>query len=158
MDGVAAFSGAYNLLGGSGGVLDAGLLFVTYAYQVAFPGGAGDLIYHLPLPCVSWWQFHGFNQLVLYSFSQTETFQECNTIIERICLGFCSYFLPIHFCGWFFLPLKQTGRFTTLPNYCPNPWILLRIDCFFQENLLIFTKFSSVPFFLPVVRPYLPPS
>ena len=32
-------SGAYNLLGGSGGVLDAGLLFVTYAYQVAFPGG-----------------------------------------------------------------------------------------------------------------------
>ena len=47
VDGVAAFSGAYNLLGGSGGVLDAGLLFVTYAYQVAFPGGAGR--YDLPL-------------------------------------------------------------------------------------------------------------
>jgi ABC-type sugar transport system permease subunit len=41
VDGVAAFSGAYNLLGGSGGVLDSGLLFVTYAYQVAFPGGSG---------------------------------------------------------------------------------------------------------------------
>jgi ABC-type sugar transport system permease subunit len=47
VDGVAAFSGAYNLLGGSGGVLDAGLLFVTYAYQVAFPGGSGRL--DLPL-------------------------------------------------------------------------------------------------------------
>lgn len=47
VDGVAAFSGAYNLLGGSGGVLDAGLLFVTYAYQVAFPGGAGR--FDLPL-------------------------------------------------------------------------------------------------------------
>ena len=41
VDGVASFSGAYNLLGGSGGVLDAGLLVVTYAYQVAFPGGGG---------------------------------------------------------------------------------------------------------------------
>ncbi len=47
VDGVAAFSGAYNLLGGSGGVLDAGLLFVTYAYQVAFPGGGGR--FDLPL-------------------------------------------------------------------------------------------------------------
>ena len=47
VDGVAAFSGAYNLLGGSGGVLDAGLLFVTYAYQVAFPGGSGR--FDLPL-------------------------------------------------------------------------------------------------------------
>ena len=47
VDGVAAFSGAYSLLGGSGGVLDAGLLFVTYAYQVAFPGGAGR--FDLPL-------------------------------------------------------------------------------------------------------------
>ena len=47
VDGVASFSGAYNLLGGSGGVLDAGLLFVTYAYQVAFPGGAGR--FDLPL-------------------------------------------------------------------------------------------------------------
>ena len=47
IDGVAAFSGAYNLLGGSGGVLDAGLLFVTYVYQVAFPGGGGR--FDLPL-------------------------------------------------------------------------------------------------------------
>jgi len=47
VDGVASFSGAYNLLGGSGGVLDAGLLFVTYAYQVAFPGGGGR--FDLPL-------------------------------------------------------------------------------------------------------------
>jgi multiple sugar transport system permease protein len=47
VDGVAAFSGAYNLLGGSGGVLDAGLLFVTYVYQVAFPGGSGR--FDLPL-------------------------------------------------------------------------------------------------------------
>ncbi len=47
VDGVAAFSGAYNLLGGSGGVLDAGLLFVTYAYQVAFPGGAGRIDFPL---------------------------------------------------------------------------------------------------------------
>jgi ABC-type sugar transport system permease subunit len=47
VDGVAAFSGAYNLLGGSGGVLDAGLLFVTYSYQVAFPGGSGR--FDLPL-------------------------------------------------------------------------------------------------------------
>ena len=47
VDGVAAFSGAYNLLGGSGGVLDAGLLFVTYMYQVAFPGGSGR--FDLPL-------------------------------------------------------------------------------------------------------------
>ena len=41
VDGFAAFSGAYNLLGGSGGILDSGLLLVTYAYQVAFPGGSG---------------------------------------------------------------------------------------------------------------------
>ena len=41
VDGVAAFSGAYTLLGGSGGMLDAGLLLVTYVYQVAFPGGSG---------------------------------------------------------------------------------------------------------------------
>lgn len=47
IDGVAAFSGAYTLLGGSGGVLDAGLLFVTYAYQTAFPGGSGR--FDLPL-------------------------------------------------------------------------------------------------------------
>ena len=51
VDGVASFSGAYNLLGGSGGVLDAGLLFVTYAYQVAFPGGGGALTYPLLLRC-----------------------------------------------------------------------------------------------------------
>ena len=54
IDGLASFSGAYNLLGGSGGVLDAGLLFVTYAYQVAFPGGGGR--FDLPLAsamCVS---------------------------------------------------------------------------------------------------------
>jgi len=47
IDGVASFSGAYSLLGGSGGVLDAGLLFVSYAYQVAFPGGGGR--FDLPL-------------------------------------------------------------------------------------------------------------
>jgi multiple sugar transport system permease protein len=47
VDGVASFSGAYSLLGGSGGVMDAGLLFVTYAYQVAFPGGVGR--FDLPL-------------------------------------------------------------------------------------------------------------
>lgn len=41
VDGFASFSGAYNLLGGSGGMLDAGLLLVTYIYQVAFPGGSG---------------------------------------------------------------------------------------------------------------------
>ncbi len=41
VDGFASFSGAYNLLGGSGGILDAGLLLVTYIYQVAFPGGSG---------------------------------------------------------------------------------------------------------------------
>ena len=41
VDGFAAFSGAYNLLGGSGGILDSGLLLVTYVYQVAFPGGSG---------------------------------------------------------------------------------------------------------------------
>lgn len=41
VDGVASFSGAYTLLGGSGGMLDAGLLLVTYVYQVAFPGGSG---------------------------------------------------------------------------------------------------------------------
>ena len=41
VDGVAAFSGAYTLLGGSGGMLDSGLLLVTYVYQVAFPGGSG---------------------------------------------------------------------------------------------------------------------
>ena len=41
VDGVAAFSGAYTLLGGSGGMMDAGLLLVTYVYQVAFPGGSG---------------------------------------------------------------------------------------------------------------------
>ena len=47
IDGVASFSGAYNLLGGSGGVMDVGLLFVTYVYQVAFPGGGGR--FDLPL-------------------------------------------------------------------------------------------------------------
>lgn len=47
IDGVASFSGAYSLLGGSGGVMDAGLLFVTYVYQVAFPGGGGR--FDLPL-------------------------------------------------------------------------------------------------------------
>ena len=41
VDGVASFSGAYTLLGGSGGMLDSGLLLVTYVYQVAFPGGSG---------------------------------------------------------------------------------------------------------------------
>ena len=41
VDGFASFSGAYNLLGGSGGILDSGLLLVTYIYQVAFPGGSG---------------------------------------------------------------------------------------------------------------------
>jgi multiple sugar transport system permease protein len=41
VDGFAAFSGAYNLLGGSGGIQDSGLLLVTYVYQVAFPGGSG---------------------------------------------------------------------------------------------------------------------
>jgi ABC-type sugar transport system permease subunit len=42
IDGFASFSGAYNLLGGSGGILDSGLLLVTYLYQVAFPGGSGQ--------------------------------------------------------------------------------------------------------------------
>jgi ABC-type sugar transport system permease subunit len=42
VDGFASFSGAYNLLGGSGGIMDAGLLLVTYVYQVAFPGGSGQ--------------------------------------------------------------------------------------------------------------------
>lgn len=41
VDGFASFSGAYVLLGGSGGMLDSGLLLVTYLYQVAFPGGGG---------------------------------------------------------------------------------------------------------------------
>lgn len=41
VDGVASFSGAYTLLGGSGGILDSGLLLVTYVYQVAFPSGSG---------------------------------------------------------------------------------------------------------------------
>ena len=41
VDGFASFSGAYNLLGGSGGILDSGLLLVTYVYQVAFTGGSG---------------------------------------------------------------------------------------------------------------------
>ena len=41
VDGFASFSGAYNLLGGSGGMLDSGLLLVSYLYQVAFPGGSG---------------------------------------------------------------------------------------------------------------------
>ncbi len=47
IDGLVSFSGAYGLLGGSGGVADAGLLFVTYLYQVAFPGGSGRM--DLPL-------------------------------------------------------------------------------------------------------------
>ncbi len=42
VDAVASFSGAYSLLGGSGGTADAGLLLVTYVYQVAFPGGSGQ--------------------------------------------------------------------------------------------------------------------
>ena len=42
VDGFASFSGAYNLIGGSGGILDSGLLLVTYVYQVAFPGGSGQ--------------------------------------------------------------------------------------------------------------------
>ena len=42
VDGFASFSGAYNLLGGSGGILDSGLLLVSYVYQVAFPGGSGQ--------------------------------------------------------------------------------------------------------------------
>ena len=41
VDSVASFSGAYGLLGGSGGTADAGLLLVTYVYQVGFPGGSG---------------------------------------------------------------------------------------------------------------------
>ena len=41
VEGIASFSGAYVLLGGSGGILDSGLLFITYVYQVAFPGGSG---------------------------------------------------------------------------------------------------------------------
>ena len=46
VDGFASFSGAYVLLGGSGGILDSGLLLVTYLYQVAFPGGLGS--YDIP--------------------------------------------------------------------------------------------------------------
>lgn len=42
VEGFASFSGAYSLLGGSGGIMDSGLLFVTYLYQVAFPGGSGS--------------------------------------------------------------------------------------------------------------------
>ena len=36
IDSFAMFSGAYSLLGGSGGTADAGLLLVTYTYQTAF--------------------------------------------------------------------------------------------------------------------------
>lgn len=39
VDGFATFSGAYVLLGGSGGTADAGLLLVSYAYQQAFTFG-----------------------------------------------------------------------------------------------------------------------
>jgi ABC-type sugar transport system permease subunit len=39
VDGFALFSGAYVLLGGSGGTADAGLLLVSYGYQQAFAFG-----------------------------------------------------------------------------------------------------------------------
>ena len=39
VDAFALFSGAYVLLGGSGGTGDAGLLLVNYTYQTAFTFG-----------------------------------------------------------------------------------------------------------------------
>ncbi|MCD6050815.1 MAG: binding-protein-dependent transport system inner rane component, partial [Verrucomicrobia bacterium] len=39
IDAFAMFSGAYMLLGGSGGTADAGLLLVSYSYQQAFTYG-----------------------------------------------------------------------------------------------------------------------
>ncbi len=62
VDGLAAFSGAYNLLGGSGGILDAGLLFVTYVYQVAFPGGGGR--FDLPLASAMCLLVAGFSAFI----------------------------------------------------------------------------------------------
>ncbi|MFP6855373.1 MAG: sugar ABC transporter permease, partial [Opitutales bacterium] len=44
VDAIASFSGAYSLLGGSGGTMDAGLLLVTYVYKLASPSG-GQLDY-----------------------------------------------------------------------------------------------------------------
>ena len=39
LDAFVLFSGAYVLLGGSGGTSDAGLLLITYMYQTAFRYG-----------------------------------------------------------------------------------------------------------------------
>ena len=39
LDAFVLFSGAYVLLGGSGGTADAGLLLITYMYQTAFRYG-----------------------------------------------------------------------------------------------------------------------
>ena len=56
IDAFAMFSGAYMLLGGSGGTSDAGLLLVTYTYQTAFEPfnafGKATAISLTTLPCI----------------------------------------------------------------------------------------------------------
>ncbi len=54
IDCFAQFAGSYVLFGGSGGVEDAGLLLVTYAYQKAFVGGGFGSGAAVSLSIVPW--------------------------------------------------------------------------------------------------------
>ena len=83
VDGVAAFSGAYNLLGGSGGVLDAGLLFVTYAYQVAFPAAPVVLTCLWLRPCAYWWRFPLFLLVGFVSISINKNIRRNGEAIDH---------------------------------------------------------------------------
>jgi len=71
VDAFALFSGAYVLLGGSGGTADAGLLLVSYTYQHAFTFGkfgsaaAMSLMVAPWLLCLLWGSIYGYRRFRL---------------------------------------------------------------------------------------------
>ncbi len=78
VDAFALFSGAYVLLGGSGGTADAGLLMVSYSYQKAFTFGqfgTAAAMSVLVAPCLLfllWTCFWGYRRLNLGSPSKIQ--------------------------------------------------------------------------------------
>ena len=112
VDGVAAFSGAYTLLGGSGGMLDSGLLLVTYVYQVAFPGGSGrfDLPGAVSMSLMVAPIVAGFLFIVLkVRFWKASTWAELFHFHYFYAFWWLACIL-LHGCS--FLPSRQTRKFT----------------------------------------------
>ena len=76
VDAFALFSGAYVLLGGSGGTADAGLLMVSYTYQKAFTFGdfgtaAAMSVLMAPfLLFLLWVCFWGYKRLITVSLAK----------------------------------------------------------------------------------------